>query len=219
MDRLHAMKVFTRVAEVGSFSRAADVLQIPKASATTIIQQLEAHLDIRLLQRTTRRLSLTADGAAYYEHCVRLLGDIDAVESSFHVNTRQPRGKLRLDFPAVLGRQLIMPALFEFQERYPEIELVVGMSDKPVDLIQESVDCVIRIGELQDSSLVARRIGVYQGVTVASPDYLERHGIPTMIEDLQEHAAVNYFWSRTGRIMDMNFVVDGETVEVKMRGK
>ena len=219
MDRLHAMKVFTRVAEIGSFSRAADILHIPKASATTIIQQLEAHLDIRLLQRTTRRLSLTADGAAYYEHCVRLLGDIDAVESSFHVNTRQPRGKLRLDFPAVLGRELIMPALFEFQERYPEIELVVGMSDKPIDLIQESVDCVIRIGELQDSSLVARRLGDHDMVTVASPAYLERCGTPQTLADLQHHSAINYFWGRTGRIMDLTFVVDGRPVLIKMRGK
>ncbi len=219
MDRLQAMKVFTRVAEVGSFSRAADMLAIPKASATTIIQQLEAHLDIRLLQRTTRRLSLTADGAAYYEHCVRILGDIDAVESSFHVNTRQPRGKLRLDFPALLGRELLMPALFEFQERYPEIELMVGMSDKPVDLIQESVDCVIRIGELQDSTLVARRLGEHLMVTVASPAYLERCGVPQTTDDLQHHTAVNYFWGRTGRIMDMTFIVDGRTVVVKMRGK
>lgn len=219
MDRLQAMKVFTRVAEVGSFSRAADALAIPKASATTIIQQLEAHLNIRLLQRTTRRLSLTADGAAYYEHCVRILGDIDAVESSFHVNTQQPRGKLRLDFPGQLGREFLMPALFEFQQRYPEIELMVGMSDKPVDLIQESVDCVIRIGELQDSSLVARRLGDHLMVTVASPDYLERHGVPQTVDDLRHHTAINYFWGRTGRIMDLTFVVDGRTVTVKPRGK
>ena len=219
MDRLHAMKVFTRVVEVGSFSRAADMLAIPKASATTIIQQLEAYLGIRLLQRTTRRLSLTPDGAAYYEQCARLLSDIDAMESSFHVNMSQPRGKLRLDFPAMLGRVLIMPALFEFQERYPEIELMVGMSDKPVDLIQESVDCVIRIGELQDSSLVARRLGDHHMVTVASPSYLERHGVPQTIDDLQHHSAINYFWRRTGRIMDMTFMVDGRAVIVKARGK
>lgn len=215
---LQAMKVFIRVAEIGSFSRAADVLAIPKASATTIIQQLEAHLNVRLLQRTTRRLSLTPDGAAYYEHCVRILGDIE-VESSFHVNTRQPRGKLRLDFPTQLGREILMPALFEFQERYPEIELVVGLSDKPVDLIQESVDCVIRIGELQDSSLVARRLGEHLMVTIASPDYLARHGVPQTTDDLQHHSAVNYFWGRTGRIMDMTFVVNGKIEIVKMRGK
>src|SRR5471030_40359 len=219
MDRFQAMKVFTRVAEVGSFSRAADMLEIPKASATIIIQQLEAYLDIRLLQRTTRRLSLTPDGAAYYEHCVRLLSDLDAMESSFHVNVRQPRGKLRLDIPAVLGRVLIMPALFEFQKRYPEIELMVGMSDKPIDLIQESVDCVIRVGELQDSSLVARRLGDHHMVTVASPAYLERCGTPQTLADLQHHSAINYFWGRTGRIMDLTFVVDGRPVLVKMRGK
>jgi len=219
MDRFQAMKVFTRVAEVGSFSRAADMLEIPKASATIIIQQLEAYLDIRLLQRTTRRLSLTPDGAAYYEHCVRLLSDLDAMESSFHVNVRQPRGKLRLDIPAVLGRVLIMPALFEFQKRYPEIELMVGMSDKPIDLIQESVDCVIRVGELQDSSLVARRLGDHHMVTVASPEYLEQYGVPQTIDDLQHHTAINYFWGRTGRIREMTFIVEGRTIAVKMQGK
>jgi LysR family transcriptional regulator, regulator for bpeEF and oprC len=109
-----------------------------------------------------------------------------------------------------------MPRIHDFHERFPDIDLMIGFGDKPVDLIQESVDCVIRIGTLQDSTLVARRIGVYQGVTVASPDYLELHGTPETIDDLQEHTAVNYFWSRTGRIMDMYFVVDGETVEVKI---
>jgi LysR family transcriptional regulator, regulator for bpeEF and oprC len=219
MDRLQAMKVFTRVVETNSFSRAADALDLPRASVTVIIQQLEAHLKVRLLQRTTRRLNLTPDGAAYYERCVRILADVDETESSFSHLNRAPRGKLRIDMPSAIGRLIVLPKLHDFHERYPDIDLMIGFGDKPVDLIQESVDCVIRIGTLQDSTLVARRIGVYQGVTVASPEYLERHGIPETIDDLQEHTAVNYFWSRTGRIMDMNFVVDGETVEVKMRGK
>jgi LysR family transcriptional regulator for bpeEF and oprC len=219
MDRLQAMKVFTRVVETNSFSRAADALDLPRASVTVIIQQLEAHLKVRLLQRTTRRLNLTPDGAAYYERCVRILADVEETESSFSRFTRGPRGKLRIDMPSALGRLIVMPKIHDFHERFPDIDLMIGFGDKPVDLIQESVDCVIRIGTLQDSTLVARRIGVYQGVTVASPDYLELHGTPETIDDLQEHTAVNYFWSRTGRIMDMNFVVDGETVEVKMRGK
>jgi LysR family transcriptional regulator, regulator for bpeEF and oprC len=219
MDRLQAMKVFTRVVETNSFSRAADALDLPRASVTVIIQQLEAHLKVRLLQRTTRRLNLTPDGAAYYERCVRILADVEETESSFAHFNRGPRGKLRIDMPSALGRLIVMPKIHDFHERYPDIDLMIGFGDKPVDLIQESVDCVIRIGTLQDSTLVARRIGVYQGVTVASPDYLERHGIPETIEDLKEHTAVNYFWSRTGRVMDMSFVVDDETVEVKMRGK
>ncbi|WP_277183789.1 LysR family transcriptional regulator [Caballeronia sp. BR00000012568055] len=218
MDRLQAMQVFTRVVDTNSFSRAADTLNLPRASVTTIIQNLEAHLNVRLLQRTTRRLNLTPDGAAYYERCVRILADIEEAESTFSNNGKGPHGKLRIDMPGAIGRLIVMPQLCDFHNRYPDIELMMGFGDKPVDLIQEGVDCVIRVGTLQDSSLVARRIGVFQGVTVASPDYLERHGVPMTLEDLQDHTAVNYFSSRTGRIMDMDFVVDDETVEVKMRG-
>jgi LysR family transcriptional regulator for bpeEF and oprC len=218
MDRLQAMKVFTRVVETNSFSRAAETLELPRASVTVIVQQLEAHLKTRLLQRTTRRLNLTPDGAAYYERCVRILADIEETENSFAAGSRGPRGKLRVDMPGAIGRLIVMPQLDAFHVRYPDVELMLGFGDKPVDLIQDGVDCVIRVGTLQDSSLVARRIGVYQGVTVATPDYLERHGTPKTIEDLEQHVAVNYFRSSTGRLMDMTFVVDGEPVEVKMRG-
>src|ERR1700730_7830464 len=218
MDRLQAMQVFTRVVEADSFSRGADTFDLPRASVTTIIQNLEAFLNVRLLQRTTRRLNLTPDGAAYYERCVRILADIEETESSFANTGKGPRGKLRIDMPGSIGRMIVMPQLCEFHSRYPDIELMLGFGDKPVDLIQDGVDCVIRVGTLQDSSLVARRIGVYQGVTVATPDYLERHGTPKTIEDLEQHVAVNYFRSSTGRLMDMTFVVDGEPVEVKMRG-
>src|SRR5471030_2785410 len=219
MDRLQAMQVFTRVVDTNSFSRAADTMDMPRASVTTIIQNLEAFLNVRLLQRTTRRLNLTPDGAAYYERCVRILADIEETESSFANTGKGPRGKLRIDMPGSIGRMIVMPQLCEFHTRYPEIELMIGFGDKPVDLIQEGVDCVIRVGTLQDSSLVARRIGVFQGLTAASPDYLELHGVPHTIEDLQQHTAVNYFSSRTGRVMDMDFVVDGKSVDVKMRGK
>ncbi|WP_408441604.1 LysR family transcriptional regulator [Paraburkholderia caffeinilytica] len=219
MDRLHAMKVFTRVVDTNSFSRAADTLDIPRASATTIVQSLEAHLKVRLLHRTTRRLSLTPDGAAYYERCVRILADIEETEASLSHGRRAPRGKLRVDVPTAIGKLIVMPQLDEFHERYPDIELMVGFSDKPVDLIQESVDCVIRIGTLQDSTLVARRIGIFERLTVASPLYLERHGTPETLDDLQRHLAVNYFLGRTGRNMDLTFIVEGETVDVKMPGK
>jgi LysR family transcriptional regulator for bpeEF and oprC len=213
------MQVFTRVVDTNSFSRAADTLNLPRASVTTIIQNLEAHLKVRLLQRTTRRLNLTPDGAAYYERCVRILADIEEAEGEFAHSGRGPHGKLRVDMPGAIGRLIMMPAMCEFHTRYPDIELMVGFGDKPVDLIQEGVDCVIRVGTLQDSSLVARRIGVFQGVTVASPQYLERNGVPLTLEDLEQHSAVNYFSSRTGRIIDMDFVVDGQTIEVKVPGK
>lgn len=216
MDRLQAMQVFTRVVDTNSFTRAADTLNLPRASVTTIIQNLESFLGVRLLQRTTRRLNLTPDGAAYYERCVRILADIEETESAFADGAKGPRGKLRVDMPGSIGKMIVMPALPEFRQRYPDIDLMIGLGDKPVDLIAEGVDCVIRVGTLQDSSLVARRIGVFQGVTAASPAYFERYGEPQALEDLEKHIAVGYFSTRTGRVKDPSFIVNGQTVDVKM---
>lgn len=218
MDRLQAMQVFTRVVDTSSFTKAAETLSLPRASVTTIIQNLEAFLGVRLMHRTTRRLSLTPDGAAYYERCVRILADVEETEASFQANNRKPHGKLRIDMPGSIGRLLVIPSLCEFHTRYPDIDLQLGLSDRPVDLLQEGVDCVIRVGALQDSSLVARRVGLFECVTVASPDYLERHGEPQTIDDLNQHKAVNYFSSRTGRTIDWTFLIDGKEVEMKMEG-
>lgn len=218
MDRLQAMQVFTRVVDTSSFTKAAETLGLPRASVTTIIQNLEAFLGVRLMHRTTRRLSLTPDGAAYYERCVRILADVEETEASFQANNRKPHGKLRIDMPGSIGRLLVIPSLCEFHTRYPDIDLQLGLSDRPVDLLQEGVDCVIRVGALQDSSLVARRVGLFECVTVASPDYLERHGEPQTIDDLGQHKAVNYFSSRTGRTIDWTFLIDGKEVEMKMEG-
>jgi len=218
MDRFQAMQVFTRVVDANSFSRAADMLGLPRATVTTIIQNLEALLGVRLLNRTTRRLSLTPDGAAYYEHCARILGEVEETEASFREVARGPKGRLRVDVPSPIGRLVLIPRLCEFRARYPEVELVIGMGDRMVDLVREAVDCVIRVGELQDSTLVARRIGAIQLVSCATPDYLERHGVPRRIEDLAQHEAVQYFSPRTGRNFDWDFVVDGQALPVEMRG-
>ena len=218
MDRLQAMQVFTRVVDTNSFTRAAETLDLPRASVTTIIQNLEAFLGTRLMHRTTRRLSLTPDGAAYYERCVRILADVEETEASFQSGNKKPHGKLRIDMPGSIGRLLVIPALCEFHTRYPDIDLQLGLTDRPVDLLQEGVDCVVRVGALQDSSLVARRIGLFEGVTCASPDYIERAGTPVSLEDLDNHRAVNYFSSRTGRTLDWAFLVNGNEVEVKMKG-
>ncbi|MBI2277984.1 MAG: LysR family transcriptional regulator [Dechloromonas sp.] len=218
MDRFQAMQVFTQVVDANSFTRAADHLGLPRATVTTIIQNLEALLQVRLLNRTTRRISLTPDGAAYYEHCARILGEVEETESSFRDVARGPKGRLRIDVPSPIGRLILIPRLCEFHARYPEVELVIGMGDRMVDLVREAVDCVIRAGELQDSTLVARRIGTLKMITCAAPDYLERYGIPTCIDDLQQHRAVQYFSSRTGRDFDWDFIVDGQSMPVKMRG-
>ncbi|ACC73742.1 LysR family transcriptional regulator [Paraburkholderia phymatum] len=217
MDRLQAMQVFTRVVDTNSFTRAAETLDLPRASVTTIIQNLEAFLGTRLLHRTTRRLSLTPDGAAYYERCVRILADVEETEASFQSGNKKPNGKLRIDMPGSIGRLLVIPALCEFHTKYPDIDLQLGLSDRPVDLLQEGVDCVVRVGALQDSSLVARRIGLFEGVTCAAPAYFERAGIPQTLDDLEQHKAVNYFSSRTGRVMDWSFLVEGKEIEVKMK--
>lgn len=218
MDRFQAMQVFTRVVDTNSFTRAADSLGLPRATVTTTIQGLERHLKVRLLNRTTRSLSLTPDGASYYEHSLRILADVEEAEASFHDIARGPQGRLRIDVPPSIGRLILIPALCEFHSRYPDIELAIGMGDRPVDLVQEAVDCVIRVGELQDSSMVAKRIGTFEIVTCAAPSYLERHGEPTTIAQLQDHCAVHYFSGRTGRNVDWSFTVDGQATAIAMKG-
>ncbi len=219
MDKLQAMHVFTRVVDTHSFSGAADSLHMTRSSVTTIIQNLESALKVRLLNRTTRRISLTPDGAAYYERCARILADIAETENSFSHTANAPRGKLKVDLPGAIGRMLVVPALEHFQSQYPEIDVMLGVSDRPVDLIQDSVDCAVRMGHLEDSTLVARRVGTAQFVTVASPEYLARRGRPASLADLEQHEAVNYFSSRTGRIVEMDFVVDGKPLKVRMRSR
>src|SRR5690606_353451 len=184
MDRFQAMQVFTRFVDANSFTRAAETLGLPRATVTTTIQSLERTLQVRLLNRTTRRLSLTPDGAAYYERCVRILADVEDAESSFHDVTRGPRGRLRIDVPPSMGRLILIPALCDFHERYPDIELAIGMSDRPVDLVQDAIDCVIRIGELRGSNLVGKRIGTLDVVTCAASSYIERHGVPATVPQL-----------------------------------
>ncbi|CAJ0771813.1 LysR family transcriptional regulator [Burkholderiaceae bacterium 26] len=217
MDRLQAMQVFTRVVEASSFTKAADSLQLPRATVTNLVQSLEAHLGVRLLHRTTRRVNVTADGAAYYERCVRLLGDLEETEAAFSQSASGARGTLRIDVPASIGKRLLVPRIRDFHEAYPDLQLEIGMSDRTVDLVQEGVDCAVRGGELQDSSLVARRIGQLSMVNCASPEYLARFGTPQTLEDLQDHTAVNYFSARNGRRMDWDFVIDGQKQIHKVR--
>ncbi|WP_026685702.1 LysR family transcriptional regulator [Azovibrio restrictus] len=218
MDRFQAMKVYMAVVDARSFSRAADNLSLPRATVTTTIQNLENLLRVRLLNRTTRSVSLTPDGAAYYERCARLLSDLEEMEAAFRDVAQRPQGRLRIDVPTIIGRLILIPKLCEFRQRYPDIELVIGMGDRPVDLVQEAVDCVIRGGELIDSTLVARRIGSINFVTCGAPAYFERHGTPQMLAELQEHQAVHYFSARTGRIIDWDHLVDGQLQHVKVPG-
>jgi DNA-binding transcriptional LysR family regulator len=218
MDKFSAMQAFVRVVEAGTFTKAADSIGMPKATITRLIQTLEKELDTKLLNRTTRKVTVTPDGAAYYERAGRLLGDMEELESSMSRAKASPRGRLRVDIPASLGMAVIIPALPDFYARYPDIQIEMGVSDRPVDIVGENVDCVVRGGELLDQSLVARRIGDYNLITCATPAYLKRHGTPQHPDELaQGHTLVRYMSPRTGRLFSMELCRDGETVEVRGR--
>lgn len=201
MDRFTAMRVFVRIVETGSFTKAADTLYINKTSVTQIIQQLEAQLNVKLLHRTTRKVTVTTDGAIYYERVLQLLADLDDIENSLTNATAVPKGRLRIDVPSPLARMLLIPALNDFYARYPDIQLNMGVSDRIVDLLDENVDCVIRGGEITNQGLVARRLGELKLNVYAAPSYLHKAGIPTHPSELEEssHYTVGFLWSREGK--------------------
>ncbi|MDQ6212620.1 LysR family transcriptional regulator [Achromobacter insolitus] len=215
MDRFQEMQVFVRIAERGSFSKAAEDLQIPRPTVTNLVKRMEARLGARLLERTTRQVRLTHDGEAHYRRCVRLLADLEEADGAF-LDT-SPKGLLRVNAQGTLTRFFVMPGLPAFLERYPDIVLQLGEDDRLVDLVREGVDCVLRTGVLQDSSLVGRQIALMPQVTVASPAYLERFGEPRRLEDLESHQAVNYLSSATGRGLPLDFTVEGRNVQVRPR--
>ncbi|MEE9098608.1 LysR substrate-binding domain-containing protein [Pseudomonas nitroreducens] len=216
MDRLQAMQIFIRIVELKAFGKAADSLQLPRASVTQLIQQLESHLGVQLLRRTTRQVSVTADGEAYYERCVRLLEDLEEAESCFSESPDNPRGKLRVDLPSSLGRLVVIPALPAFCRRYPQIELELSLNDRQVDLVREGVDCVLRAGDLPDSSLVGRRIAELEQLTCVSRSYLEEYGLPEHPERLTGHLAVNYQSASSGRIFDLEFRLGDQLLTTRL---
>lgn len=215
MDRFKAMQVFIRVAEAGSFTRAAETLEMPRATVTTAVQQLEAHLGVRLLNRTTRRVAVTVDGGAYYERCLHLLEALAETEAML-TDRQRPSGRLRINLPGRPARLLIIPALRDFCDQYPELDLDIGVSDRPVDLIQDGVDCALRVGPLPDSGLVARRVGELQEINCAAPRYLERFGTPRVPSDLAGHQAVHYHTARTGRSLPWDYTERGEWQEITL---
>lgn len=190
LNMLEAMNIYVNVVEQGSFIRAAEVLELHRPAVTRAVQNLEHDLGVKLLHRTTRQVSMTDEGEEFYQRCLSLLSELDDVRRLFS-RTQPPKGRLRLDVPITLARAVIIPALGDFQNRYPDIEIVLGTSDRKIDLIAERVDCVIRFGELNDSSFVARRLGTAAMVTCAAPSYLAKHGTPHSIDELMKsHRAV-----------------------------
>jgi LysR family transcriptional regulator for bpeEF and oprC len=214
-NQMLAMRVFVRVVEAGTFTNAANSLRMPKPTVTKLVQGLENHLRIKLLNRTTRRVTVTPDGSAYYERVVRLLGDLDDIESSVTHAKERPSGRLRIDAGAAVTTYIILPALPEFLAKYPDIAVECGVSDRPADLIGDNVDCVIRGGPLLEPSLVARHIGDMRWVTCATPAYLAKHGRPTHPADLESgHVLAGYFFPRSGRMRPLVFERDGKRIEI-----
>lgn len=216
MDQVKAMKVFVRIYERSSFTLAADDLNLPRATLTHTLNQFEAWLGTRLLERSTRRVRPTLDGEAYYLRCVQLLAELEEAELAFR--SVAPKGRLRVDLHGTLAKYFVIPALPQFMERYPEIELSISEADRFVDLIAEGVDCVLRAGTLEDSTLIGRRVATLRQVTCASPAYLRQYGEPKSLDDLAQHRAVNYVSRTTAKLFPFQFMVDGGLKEVPIDG-
>ncbi|MGF6767913.1 LysR family transcriptional regulator for bpeEF and oprC [Paraburkholderia sp. GAS199] len=217
MDRLQAMQTFIKIVEMNSFSRAADALGMPRASVTIIIKNLEAHLKVSLMHRTTRRLSLTPEGAQYYERSVRILSDLKECEESLVVTGKGPQGPLRVNMPGSIGRLLVAPRIMEFKERYPDIDMTIDFVDKPMSRSAHAVDCAISSGYFHDPGLMRTILGNADVLTVASPAYISRHGKPEDLHELDGHQAVYYRSISTDRSLAHNFIVDKVPKEVGLK--
>lgn len=203
MDRLDAMRLFTRVVERRSFTHAARDLGIPRSTATQVIKQLEHRLGVGLLQRTTRIVRPTLDGEAYYQRCLAILDNIEEAEGAFR--DAAPKGTLRIEVQGTLARHFLVPAIPQFLSDYPEIKIAMSEGERWVDVIREGVDCVLRYGRLKDSDLVARRVATLDRITLAAPAYLERHGRPRTPDDLPRHHAVGLRSITTGTVFPFEF--------------
>jgi LysR family transcriptional regulator for bpeEF and oprC len=216
MDKLQAMQAFLRVVESGTFVKAAESMQLPKPTVTRLIQSLEEHLSVRLLNRTTRRVSVTSEGAAYYDRASRLLGEIDELEASVTAARSAPKGRLKIDLPGSLGVGVIVPALPDFRARYPDIDLEIGVGDRSVDLIGDNIDCVVRGGEVRDQSLIARRVGDVHLVGCATPGYLGVQGVPRHPDDLRiGHTLIRAVQVPSGRLYPFTLRKGEEVVQAE----
>jgi DNA-binding transcriptional LysR family regulator len=214
MDRLTAMQLFTRIVERRSFTLAAQNVGIPRQTATDVIKQLESHLRVRLLNRTTRTVSPTLDGEAYYHRCISLLGDLEETEAAFR--GAKPSGLLRVDLHGYFARHFLMPQLPEFMARYPEITMHIGEGDRFSDPLREGIDCVVRAGEPRDGAMVGRRVATLAEITCASPAYLKKSGTPTSPDDLAGHEAIGFYSSGRRAVFPLEFMTDGAAREITL---
>jgi len=218
MDQLLSLRVFTRIADTGTFVKAAESLKLPPSTVTKLIQDLESHLGVKLLHRTTRRVTVTPEGASYYERAVRIISDVDDMDEFVANQRAQPKGRLRIDVPSILANTILLPSLHTFRARYPEIEVILGVSDRNVDLIGDGVDCVIRGNPLTVSSLIARRIAELGYVTCASPSYINEHGVPSHPKHLERrHVIYSNSSPLTGKTFPMVFTRGGKEIAVEGR--
>lgn len=211
------MRLFVRVVERGSFTAAAADLGIPRSTATEAMKAMEAALGARLLDRTTRHVAPTLDGQDYYRRCLAILADLDEAEGA--LRNAEPHGLLRVDAHGLITRTFLLPHLHDFLDRYPRIDLHFGQSDRLVDPVREGVDVVLRAGELADSGLIMRRLGLIEEITVASPEYLARHGVPRTPDDLAGHEMIGFLSSRTGEVIPLELSVAGQLREIRLRAR
>jgi DNA-binding transcriptional LysR family regulator len=219
VDRIDLFRVFARVVECANFTRAADTLGMPRSSVSAAIQELEGRIGAQLLHRTTRKVSPTHDGTALYERCLRLIADVEETENLFRRTSVGPGGMLRVNVPGRIGRLVIAPALPEFLAAYPKVDIALGLDDRVIDLIEERVDCVLRVGKLHDSGMIARPIGDLPLINVASPFYLSHYGTPRAPGDLTAHQVVQYASPSTGRVAPWEWLDDKTVRTLTTQGR
>ncbi|MGI4802861.1 MAG: LysR family transcriptional regulator [Janthinobacterium lividum] len=207
MDRVDVMRAFTRVVERRSFAQAASDLGLPRSRTSEAVQQLERHLGVRLLARTTRKVTLTAEGEDYHRRCLAILAAIDEADAA--ATQTVPVGPLRIDVHSSFAQRFLLPGLPAFLARFPNVQLHIGEGDRLIDLIAEGVDCAIRVGKPADSGLVGRKLGMLAEGTFASPDYLARHGVPASPDDLEGHRMIGFVSSATRAVMPLEFQTEG----------
>jgi LysR family transcriptional regulator, regulator for bpeEF and oprC len=215
MNQLLAMRAFARVVEAGSFNRAADQMGMPRSSLSKLVSDLEKHLGAKLIHRTTRTISVSAEGFEYFHQAQRVIAAVDAADTAVRGKKHKPGGHLRIDAPVSFAHRLLIPALPDFHHEYPDITLSLGINDRTVNIVGEAVDCAIRAGKLSDMTMIGRKLFELDYVTCASPDYLARHGEPASPEDLRDnHRIVSYFFAATGKPEPLVFTANSDTQEI-----
>ena len=218
MDRLHSMQIFIRVAELESFTKAAESLGMPKGSVSAYIQHLENIMGVRLLYRTTRKVQLTQDGQVYYERCKDLLSDVDDLETMFQSGPSHVSGRIRVDMPSGFARNIVIPQLPKFLSKYPQIEIEFSCTDRRVDVIREGFDCVLRVGALPDSGLISRQLGHLSIVNCVSSSYVKKYGIPKNLNDLSSHQLIHYVSTLGAKSDGFEYVENDKVKNLVMKG-